>query len=172
MYYRSFKNDNKPNLFVDEFAQSEMDQAIIELYGSDISYTNEDINCFAKDGVLYENKDSKYIFSGTHGHGGQGSYRYKSYFVEALKDESKGTIDISKKIIYGGYCGDICGPSSNFYKEASMNAQGLYPQNGEYGESSDYDKAYNEFKDQLPITKFHFEKNSKGYYGLKSISVE
>ena len=82
-------------------------------------------------------------------------------------------MDIEEKVLYAGTCGDVCGPVYNFYKEAKVDAKGLYSENVQRDiTDADYDKGYSEFKDQLPITKFHFEKDSKGHYGLKSISVE
>ena len=155
----------------DSFSQVEVSNYVHYAFGVDFSYKDEDIPCFVGDGTFYRYENNTYTRVGVHGHGGNGSYRSKAYFINGEKNDTKGVMEIQMKVLYGDYCGDTCGPIMNFYKEASRTAKGLYSEDGEFGDS-DFDVAYEKFKNELPVTSFVFHKDSSNQYFLNSISVK
>ena len=168
---------NKRN---ESYAKELVENKIVSVFGHDIKYNHENYNCSlnhgeTKDNTLYLYENDKYIYNSEHpGHGGKAYNRNKSYFQKAYKNETEGTLDIQVKVLYAGSC-EICGPSFNLYKNSKDSVEyvgGLYSNAIQHDlVDSDFDNGYNEFKNQLPITTFHFEKDSAGNYGLKTITV-
>jgi len=109
-------------------------------------------------------------------HGGHGACweRVKSYFLDKEEDAETGTLKIKMKNIYGGICCDTCDSPTNYYKEVSNNAVGLYEKDMtvEESEQIDFDEVYETFKDELPVTAFIFQKDRVGNYAFKEITVE
>ena len=170
----SIGNVKKIITYRDSFSKDLMKNMVQYVYGADVSYTDEDIPCPVGDGVLYRFNDNQYSFAADvlHGHGGEGSFQSKFYFLKGFRDDDNNTMEIQGKVLYGNYCGSTCGPIMNFYKEANLNpSKGLYDTDGEY-DQEDFDVAYQKFKDQLPVTTFTFKKDSVGGYGLKKITLE
>ena len=165
--YNSSKSGN-----TNTFSVESLYEQLKKWYGEDIVYQDADIECLANDGPLYEFTGSNYQRVGTHGHGGDGGYRSVKYFIKATKKDTEGTIEAEYKILYGGFCGDTCGPATNVYKEGKLKAEKLLPEETELYSESDYDNAYEKVKDKLPITKYIFKKDSVGNYGIASIKVE
>ena len=159
-----------------QFTTNELQEQIAKVYGKDYSYTVGDINCPAEDGVLFQlNKDTNtYHHVGEHGHGGWGSYRLKIYFIDAKEENDK--MEINTKILYGGYCGDTCGPITDFYNVAKPKdyvKDSIYQvSEADMVNEDNYEKAYKQVQEHLKLTKFIYQKQSDGKYGLKEIEVE
>ncbi len=155
-----------------EFMQSKLKQIIDSYFGGNSKTNYESINCFNDDGVLYTYDEARriYTFEGVHGHDGIASYNTTYYYLDGtVTNESIYSINIH--IIYHRYCAGTCGPALNFYKTAKdahdkMNTVLKLEDEQELTEN-DYEKV----KDQLDITTFTFEKDSKGNFGLKSVKV-
>lgn len=156
------------------FQASDLRNVIEKVFGKDYKYQLEDINCFVKnDGVLFKYNSTKdeYEFYGEHGHGGMSSIRHKIYFIDATEKDD--TIIINTKILYGSYCGDTCGPATNFYKKPIYNKEYMiYEVSENEVEEDNYDYVYSKYKDQLPITKFILKRQSDNKFGLSEIIVE
>ena len=155
-----------------EFPASDVREVIERIFGKDFVYQIEDVDCFARDGILYKYDASTqmYSFYGNHGHDGGGAFLLKIFFIDAK--ESDDTITINTKILYGNHCGGTCGPTSKFHKEATYADYTNSIYDAEEADWDNYDKAYEAVKDQLPITSFILKKQSDGNYGLSEITVE
>lgn len=154
----------------DNIMESDIEKILQTYFGKKHPYQHEDINCFAGDGVLYKYNSAKreYIFQNTHGHGGQGSYAAEIFYIDGTADQNKYTVNVH--ILYGDYCGGVCGPTLSYYKtrEDSMNSQN--PILGPYEEPHTItNEEYDTIKENLPITTFIFEKDEDNNYGLKAV---
>ena len=166
--YVKEKNEGIP----EDFKQLEITSRIIKTFGKDFKYNLESIKCPAGDGLLYEYNSEEKIFTitGNHGHGGPGYNRNKIFLIEATK--TKEEIVIKTRIVYGGFCSDVCGPITDFYKDANATEK-LYQSTKDYEDESEaYKDAYENTKDKLPITTFIYKKQSDGNYGLTEINVK
>ena len=144
-------------------------KVIEEIFGKDYSYKLGDIQCFAGDGVIYKYNQAEgtYTRIGDHGHGGNGGFRPRIYFVEGK--QTSDTITIEAKVLYGEHCGDICGPTTDFYSKATTDRNEIIYHIKDESHYDDYDYVYNEVKDQLPITTFTLKKQSDGRFALTEI---
>lgn len=144
-------------------------KVIEDTFGKDFSYQLVDIECFLGDGVIYKYNQAEGTYSrvGEHGHGGIAGNRLKTYFVEGK--QTSDTITIKAKVLYGEFCGDVCGPSTYFYSKATHKKDELLYHVEDESHYDDYDFVYNEVKDQLPITTFIFKKQSDGRFALTEI---
>ncbi len=167
---------NKAFSFNGTFSQGDLKKQISALFGVDYNYIDEDVQCFAGDGALFSYDSDSKVYSRVmdgHGHGGEGGYAFKRYFDSAVLNEEKGILTIKVKNLFGAYYGDIGGPVENFYATAQdVFKNGLYETDEIRDKDSDYDEAFEKFKDSVPITTFVFTKNSDGNYGLKSVSID
>ena len=150
------------------FTKEDMKQYVSYVFGSDYSYTDENIPCFLEGNNLFQFDGENYQPEGMHGHGGHGPlYRSQYYFQRAWKENGK--LIVQLKVLYAGYCGDTCGPIQYYYAQASRDAEPL-----RLFDSFDipsYDDMYVEVSDQLPITTFTFQEDSKGGYGIQTVDV-
>ena len=167
LWYAAVKSFNANNIsgLPDSFKKEDVDKVITKVFGKDFKYTAETINCFAGDGVLYNYDEATATFTkaGNHGHGGEGALRLKIYAVDSTKTEDK--IELTTKILYGGRCGDICGPITEYYSDAA--AKNVVATSTT--DTAEYDKIYEEVKDKLPETTFVYTVQSDGNYGLSEI---
>ena len=164
------------------FTSSDVDKVVKKYFGNDFKYTNEDINCFVGDGVLYryDSATGKYAFATdvNHGHGGGGSYRTKTYFQDGTYDKNNDIYTLNVKVLYGPNAGDTYGPVDSFYsnaKDAMEYKNELYKINVDDISGDDsgyYDEAYKNVKDKLPITTYTLKKDGSGNYGLVSIVIK
>lgn len=154
----------------DNIMESDIEKILQTYFGKNHPYQHEDINCFAGDGILYKYNSAKreYIFQNTHGHGGQGSYTSEIFYIDGTVDQNKYTVNVH--ILYGDYCGGVCGPTLSYYrtKEDSMNNEN--PILGPYEEPHIITaEEYDTIKENLPTTTFIFEKDQDNNYGLKVV---
>ena len=145
------------------------------LFGKDYHYQLEDINCHVNDGVLYQYNAEKdeYSFTGKHGHDGPGAAILQIFYLD--QEATKDTITLNTQILYTGYCGGTCGPQTRAYKSYPFDDSNKVTDISEeeiLDNGRDYSPVYNRIKDQLPITKFVFKKQSDGSYGLSEITIE
>lgn len=152
--------------------ESDIEKILQTYFGKNHPYKHEDINCFAGDGILYKYNSAKreYIFQDTHGHGGQGSYSAEVFYIDGIVDKNKYTVNVH--ILYGDYCGGVCGPTLSYYKtkKDSMNSQN--PILGPYEEPHAItNEEYDTIKENLPTTTFIFEKDEDNNYGLKVVKI-
>ena len=152
-------------------AQS-VSQVIEDVFGKDFSYQLGDIPCFAGDGIIYAYNQAEGTFSrvGEHGHGGGGGFRPRVYFIEGKQGSD--IITIKAKVLYGSYCGDICGPATSFYSKATHDINDSIYHIDDVSQGDNYDFVYNEVKDKLPVTSFILKKQSDGKFALTEITVE
>ena len=155
----------------ESFSATLVSDYIEKLFGKDYSYHHEDVNCGAGDGIIYKYDASTqtYTFTGSHGHGGPGASRSKIYFVSAI--EKGDTLTINTKILYGGWCGDTCGPIMNFYAKYPFDTS-IYDVPDSDLEKDNYDVVYEQKKDLLPITSFIYKKQSDGNFGLVEVKIQ
>ena len=144
-------------------------KVIEDIFGKDYSYKLGDIQCFLGDGVIYKYNQAEGTYSrvGEHGHGGNGGFRPRIYFVEGK--QTSDMITIKAKVLYGEHYGDTWGPSTYFYSKATQKKDELLYHVEDESHYNDYDFVYNEVKDQLPITTFIFKKQSDGRFALSEI---
>lgn len=152
--------------------ESEIEQILQTYFGKNHPYKHENINCLANDGVLYQYDSTKreYTFQNTHGHSGPGSAQSEIYYVTGTVENNKYIVNVH--ILYGNYCGDICGPTINYYKtiEDSMNGENAIL--GPYNDSHTItDEEYKKISSTIPTTTFTLEKDIEGNYGLKSVII-
>ncbi len=160
-----------------KFTKAQVDTVIQNLFGKDRNYTIEDINCFIPEhGALYkyDAATETYDFDENHpGHGGGGFVRAKINYVDAEKTSD--TLTIKTKILYEESCGDVCGPSVNYYAKPS-DKDPIYAGNEsecyQKGNCPKVETVYPQVKDQLPITSFIFKKQSDGKFGLEKVTIE
>ena len=152
-------------------AQS-VSQVIEDVFGKDFSYQLGDIPCFAGDGIIYAYNQAEGTFTrvGQHGHGGEGGFRPRLYFIEGK--QTSDTITIKAKVLYGNYCGDICGPITSFYSKATYDINESIYHIDDVSQGDNYDFVYNEVKDKLPVTSFILKKQSDDKFALTEITVE
>ena len=152
-------------------AQS-ISQVIEDVFGKDFSYQLGDIPCFAGDGIIYAYNQAEGTFTrvGEHGHGGEGGFSPRVYFIEGKQISD--TITIKAKVLYGNYCGDICGPTTSFYSKATHDINESIYHFEDVSQGDNYDFVYNEVKDKLPVTSFILKKQSDGKFALTEITVE
>ena len=177
---------NETTLAGKDFSAEDLKKAIQKLYG-DVSYTDEDIKCTICGQTWYKYDETTKSYKYTpevYGHGGEGGLRFEYYFDNGTRNETKGTMEINLKVVYGDYQGDISGPNLNLYlnaKDAREKKNGVNeeakedPNTGNingYDKPEDYKAVYDEHKDEIPVTTFYFEKDSSGYYGLKKVETK
>ena len=150
------------------FSGARLKDEIVSYFGADYSFELKDIPCHAGDGVLYQYNASndEYWMVGQHGHGGSGASRNKAYFQEGIYDKNADTYTIKVKVVSADDCGDICGPSANFY-DAFDFTKSIY--NAQ--DDTEYDVVYKALSDKLSIISYTFIGNSDGGYGLKSVKL-
>ncbi len=159
-----------------KFFGKDVSDYIESLFGKDFHYQLEDINCFVKnDGILYQYnaETDEYSFTGRHGHDGIGIANLHIFYLD--QEATKDTITLNTQILYTGYCGGTCGPQTNAYKAYPFDDSNKVTDISEeeiLDNGRDYSPVYNRIKDQLPITKFVFKKQSDGSYGLSEITIE
>ena len=91
----------------------------------------------------------------------------KRYFEKAIKNETKGILEISYIILYGEHFADEYHPNKNIYKtpEDSLKDQnGLLEKNDIGFADEDFDKVYKERKklaNELEDDKFEYQPNQK-----------
>lgn len=153
--------------------ESDIEKILENYFGKDHSYRHEDIDCFIGDGVLYQYNSAKreYIFQDTHGHGGPGTFTAQIYYIDGTVKDNQYTVNVH--ILYGDYCGGVCGPILSYYKTAEDSMNGENPVLGPY---EDYhtitNEEYESVKANLPITTFSFEKDEDNNYGLKAVELK
>ena len=152
--------------------ESEIEKILQTYFGKNHSYKHEDINCFAGDGILYKYNSAKreYIFQDTHGHGGQGTYSAEIYYINGMVEDDKYIVNVH--ILYGDYCGGVCGPTLSYYKtkEDSMNSQN--PILGPYEDPHTItDEEYDMIKTSLPTVTFTLKKDNDNNYGLMTVLI-
>lgn len=157
------------------FLKSDLDKTLVKYFGSDNGVIHENIICPVGDGVLYKYNDatSKYEFSGTHGHGGGGLYNFTNYYISGTKKGDIYTVKV--KVLYSNHCGDICGPATNYYKNASDSynkVNSIYDVSDSEIETLKAEDVYNNVSEQLPVTTYSFKKDTLGNYGLVSVLVD
>lgn len=150
------------------FSGARLKNEIVSYFGADYSFELKDIPCHAGDGVLYQYNASndEYWMVGQHGHGGPGASRNKAYFQEGIYDKNADTYTIKVKVVSADDCGDICGPSSNFYDAFDLTTPIYNAQ-----DDTEYDVVYKAVSDKLSIISYTFIGNSDGGYGLKSVKL-
>lgn len=156
----------------DNIMESDIEKILQTYFGKNHPYTHEDIDCFAGDGLLYKYNSAKreYIFQNTHGHGGQGSYSAEVFFVDGTVEDNKYTVTVH--ILYGDYCGGICGPTLSYYKTKEDSMNGENPILGPYEDPHTItSEEYDTIKSSLSTTTFTFEKDKDNNYGLKTVEL-
>lgn len=155
----------------DSFSATLVSDYVESFFGKNYSFQHEDVNCFANDGVIYKYDASSqtYTFTGTHGHGGVSGIRNKVYFMNAT--EKGDTLTINTKILYGGWCGDVCGPVFKFYAKYPFETS-IYDVPESDLEQANYDFVYEQKKDLLPITSFVYKKQSDDSFGLDEVKIQ
>ena len=164
------------------FKTEDMKKAVQKVFG-DIKYTDEPIKCRICGNALYkydsEGQTYEQAPSEDHGHGGEGGLRFKYYFENGTRNETKGIQEINLKIVYGDVYGDVYGPNQNLYLTADdaknskngVNTQIVDDEKG-YDSDSDYKDAYDKHKDEIAITTFTFEKDSTGNYAFVKVETK
>lgn len=157
------------------FTKENLKETANNYFYNGFNFTNEDIMCGIEEHeslaiYLYNGSTGTYTYNGgddglLHGHGGAGSYRNKSYYVNGAYNESTKLYTFDIKVLYADYCSDVCGPYTKFYSDVNQNNM-LY-QIGDVLE--EFDDVYPKIKDELPVTKYSFYKNSDGSFVLKSV---
>lgn len=156
-------------------------------YFGDSEIENEDILCPIDNKPIFEynSKEGYYKYSyNSHLHGGI-SYIYDKYSypisVEKIR-KANGDIlyEVKMNKMFGDYCTDICGITSNFYGtyEDSLNKENSLISSNEYEDWEDYftsnekvESLYNKIKDELPIYVYEFLYDNNNYY-LISVKIK
>lgn len=149
-------------------------------YFGDSEIENEDILCPIDNKPIFEynSKEGYYKYSdNSHLHGGI-SYIYDKYSypisVEKIR-KANGDIlyEVKMNKMFGDYCTDICGITSNFYGtyEDSLNKENSLISSNEYEDWEDYftsnekvESLYNKIKDELPVYTYVFEEVDNFYF--------
>ena len=156
-----------------------MEKEIKRLFYIDHQITHQDIKCLMNNEINYVNYDSQsriYTYNDEHpGHGGVGmiSSSYTHYIEGKVVNETEAVV--KTKILYGGYCGDICGPSSYYgsYLDSRNARNSLISANLETGDDAEInEEIFKTVSDKIVVTKFTFVIDSDGNYGLKSVTFE
>ncbi len=157
--------------FQESFSTEKLSQVMEKYFSNKASYTDENIQCVIRDGVLYQYNEEKknYQYQGTHGHGGGSFSRSNNYYVEGNK--KKNTYTIKVQILYETTCSDICGPTSAYYSDAEAKNI-VYEIPEDKVETIQASEVYPQVKEKLPITTFTFIKDEDGNYGLDSVIIE
>ena len=164
------------------FSSEDLKKAVQKVFG-DVKYTDEPIKCRICGNALYkydsEGKTYEQAPSTDHGHGGEGGLRFKYFFENGTRNETKGTMELNLKIVYAEYMGDVYGPSQNLYltaEDAAKTKNGVNPaptdEEAGYGTDEDYKAVYDKYKDKIAVTTFTFEKDSTGNYGFKKVETK
>ena len=164
------------------FSSEDLKKAVQKVFG-DVKYTDEPIKCRICGNALYkydsEGKTYEQAPSTDHGHGGEGGLRFKYFFENGTRNETKGTMEINLKVVYAEYMGDVYGPSQNLYltaEDAAKTKNGVNPaptdEEAGYGTDEDYKAVYDKYKDKISVTTFTFEKDSTGNYGFKKVETK
>lgn len=159
------------------FTKDELKKSIKAQLG-DVSYNDEPIKCLVCGNSVYKYSAEEGVYeeapSIDHGHGPAGTLYKQKYFVSASKNETKGTLDIKYKILYGEYQDESGIPSSNVYlsaEDAANRKNGLLATNDNGYDKEAFDKAYEDNKDKIPVTTYSFVKDSDGNFVFKKVSV-
>ena len=160
----------------DSFTSNELRLNIERQLGK-LTYFDESILCEIDNTPTYKYDSSQKIYTAVregHGHDGPSSYISKKYFDDAILNEDKGTLVISYKILYYGYCTGTCSPAPNIYVSAKDNKEeknGLLPHDlkGSDYDTLNLDDVYKQNKNNIPITEYTFEKSTNGNYVFKSV---
>ena len=161
------------------FTSEELKKSIKTQLG-DIEYNDEPIKCLVCGNALYKYSNEEKVYeqapSNDHGHGPAGGLYKQKYFVSAIKNDTKGTLEINYKILYGEYVDDVGSPSSNIYfnaEDAKNRTNGIVKTDEINGyEKEDFDIAYENNKNDIPVTTYSFAKDSEGNYVFKKVSVK
>ena len=157
------------------FDRADFASVIKEYFGSDFNYQDGDIIYGTEKLYTYDANTQKYTRVNEAAYGEISRFEFKKYFQKAEEDKENGKLTIQYKIIYTGYLRGIAGPSTKLYVTAkdAMNLNATYElESGKYIDNvSDIDKYADKVLDKTPITTFHFERDSEGNYGLKSIAI-
>ena len=148
-------NYRKKNEHKTEMTQEEMKQELVNVFGSDVSYTDESIEAGACFGDSMSYKDGKYSFQG--GCGGMGPIsNYQSIITEAYEKNNK--IIIKERVAYISYEGWT--PMEKPYiRIVSVQREGK-----ELARESSEDKFdIEEYVDQLNEYQFTFQKENDNY---------
>ncbi len=122
----------------------------------------EDIDCIAKDDVLYELNSQTKTYTEKSGHDHDNpTVDIDTYFVEGNIDNNKYIIDTH--ILYSNYCNGTCNPNGGYYKSYDDAVNGTNPVTYRRSE-------YKDIKNNLPITTYTFIKK-KGRFKLESIDI-
>ncbi len=150
------------------FSATSLHDSIAKVFGSDVDYTDEDIQCLYHNPLetFFSYDSGIYTLVGNHNHC-ICIILAKRYFISAEKE--KDIIRIKEKNIYYGTACGTSGGETQFYKYAP-NKELFYEASSP--EEVDFDKMYDEYKNELPLITYIFQKDSKGNYGLKEIIVE
>lgn len=159
------------------FTGDDVNKIINNYFGSSVSVTNKDIICPIDKEAFYTYNASTNTYaksSYNHGHDGTG-FMEANYFFESGYVEDEKTVTINSKIVYLGYRSGTWGPTYEYYSNYNDAKNGTNPvyKGDTSGEGLVLtDELYQSIKDNFPTTTFTFEKNSDGYYDLKTVSVK
>lgn len=139
-----------------QMTKEEMKEELINIFGSEVEYKDEDFNagvCFAESMKM---EDEKYIFTG----GCNGLNKTKTFYTKIIKAiEKKDSIEITEKVAYvlpKEIDMQNNKSSLNIYSEKNGKFLGTVEMNEEF----DIDK----YLDNLNTYKFKFKKEGNNYY--------
>ena len=160
------------------FSSSNLKKSIESQLGK-IEYKDEQIKCLVCGNAIYNYSEEEKLYESVpsinHGHGPAGSLYKQRYFEKAVRNETKGTLEISYKILYGEYQDESGIPSSNVYisaEDAASKQNGLLTTDDNGYDKDSFDSVYKEKNDIIPTTTYSFEKNDDGNYVFKKVSVK
>ncbi len=165
----TYYNDRRLDPMSD-FSKEQMKEFVSRIFGKGFTYTDENINCSLGDGAIFQFDGATYHRTGNHGHDGIGFYRFQKYFVGASRNDTKGTLEIQMKVIYGDKCGGTCGPIHEYFK--TPNGEVLYTSNSSDPAGYRFDELYNQYGNDLPITSYLYKKGENGDYYLESVQIK
>ena len=96
------------------------------------------------------------------------AYHNKEY---AKRGDKGDTLTINTKILYGGWRGDVSGPTYKFYAKYPFDTS-IYDVPESDLLQDNYDYVYEQKKDLLPITSFIYKKQSDDSFGLDEVKIQ
>ena len=159
------------------FTGADVERVKNEYFGNSVKVTNKDIICQLDKQPFYTYNATTNTYTKTdynHGHDGAG-FMEAYYFFDSGNVTDEKTVTINSKIIYVGYRAGTWGPTYEIfsnYKDAKSSTNPIYTDESKDEGFEVNDSIYQKVKEKLPTTTYTFEKNSDGYYDLKSVLVK
>lgn len=144
---------------------------------NEIQHTNIKCDVCGDDRYIYNEDTKVYSYNKEqNGHGGAGMIpdSYVSYLSGTIENEK--AVVVKTKILYAGWCSDICLNFCSAYYGTYDDARNS--KNSLLGNSSSEEKVvvtddmYASVADKLKTTVFTFIKDNEGNFGLKSVTFE